>query len=104
MENKKYKLRYLQTFEKDLLDIVEYIAIVLKNPLAAERLVDSIERALLRRLDSPLSFEKYHSTKERKHPYYRIYVGNYFIYYVVIDDVMEVRRLLYNAMDVNKHL
>ena len=104
MENKKYKLRYLQTFEKDLLDIVEYIAIVLNNPLAAERLVDNIERALLRRLDSPLSFEKYHSTKERKHPYYRKYVGNYVIYYVVIDDVMEVRRLLYNAMDVNKHL
>lgn len=24
--------------------------------------------------------------------------------YAVIDDVMEVRRLLYNAMDVNKHL
>ena len=27
---------------------------------------------------------------------YRIYVKNYIVFYVVIDDIMEVRRLLYN--------
>lgn len=41
---------------------------------------------------------------DRKYFYYRIYVKNYVVYYVVIDNegdgkVMEVRRLLYNRQD-----
>ena len=50
------------------------------------------------------SFEPYHSVRERRYAYYRIYVDNYIIYYVVIDDdpdepVMEVRRFLYNRQN-----
>lgn len=46
------------------------------------------------------SFEQVKSLKERKYPYYRIYVDNFVIYYVVIDEgngnkIMEIRRLLY---------
>ena len=53
------------------------------------------------RLPVAESFEIYHSIRERKYPYYRIYVKNYVIWYVVIDDegedkIMEVRRFLYN--------
>jgi cytidylate kinase len=48
-------------------------------------------------------FEKFHSKRERKYPYYRIYVKNFVVYYVVIDDengkIMEVRRFLYNRQD-----
>lgn len=29
---------------------------------------------------------------------------NYVIYYVVVDDIMEVRRFLYGARDVEKYL
>lgn len=46
----------------------------------------------------------YHSLMERRYPYYRIYVKNYVIWYVVIDDgsskIMEIRRLLYNKQDM----
>ena len=42
----------------------------------------------------------YPSTRKRLHPYYRFYVGNYMVFYVVIDDVMEVRRLLYKSRDI----
>ena len=50
------------------------------------------------------SFEPYCSRKERKYPYYKFYVKNYVVYYVVIDDeesnkIMEVRKLLYNRQD-----
>ena len=43
------------------------------------------------------SFEPYRSLRERRYPYYRIYVKNFVVYYVVIDDegedkIMEVRR------------
>lgn len=50
------------------------------------------------------AFEPYHSLKERQYPYYRIYVKNYTIFYVVIDDVMEVRRILYNKRNLPKNI
>lgn len=68
------------------------------------RLIDDVEAAILERLNNPLAFEPYVSAKKRDYPYYRIYVRNYVIYYVVIDDVMEVRRFLYGARDTDKHL
>lgn len=104
MEGKKYKLRYLPLFERDLREAAEYIANVLDSPDAAMRLIDSAEKAILERLNCPEAFEKYNSAKKRKHPYYRIKVGNYIIFYVVIDDIMEVRRFIYGARDINKLL
>ena len=104
MEDRKYRLRYLPLFEQDLERAVLYIANVLRNPDAAFNLVDDVEAAILERLDYPLSFEPYPSTKKRKYPYYRIYVKNYVVYYVVIDDVMEVRRFLYSAQETERYL
>lgn len=48
------------------------------------------------------------SFRERRYPYYRIYVKNFIVYYIVIDDegddkIMKVRRFLYDKQDV-KHL
>lgn len=104
MENKKYSLRYLPLFKKDLLETVNYIAHDLQNHLAAEKLVDDVEAAIMERLDAPLSFQQYHSAKQHDLPYYRISVKNYDIFYVVLDDVMEVRRLIYNRRDRNQLL
>ena len=44
------------------------------------------------------------STKQREYPYYRIYVHNCTVFYVVIDGVMEVRRFLYSAQDIPRML
>ncbi len=104
MKNKQFSLRFLPLFEYDLNEAVEYIQYNLGNPDAAMRLIDDVESAILKRLDNPMSFEQYHSAKERKYPYYRIYVKNYIIFYVVIDDVMEVRRLVYNKRNTSSHI
>ncbi|WP_462246405.1 type II toxin-antitoxin system RelE/ParE family toxin [Faecalitalea cylindroides] len=103
MKNEKYKLRYLPLFEQDLIQTISYITNVLKNTDAAEKLVNDIEDAIQERLEYPLAFEPFPS-KKRDYPYYRIYVRNYVIYYVVIGDVMEVRRFLYGARDTNRYL
>lgn len=76
----------------------------MKNEDAALRLIDDVETAILERLNNPVAFEPYRSAKKRDYPYYRIYVRNYVIYYVVIGDVMEVRRLTYGARDTDRHL
>ena len=107
MYDKKYRLRYLPLFYEDLDEKITYIAEKLKNPKAASDLLDKVEKAILDRLPVAESFEPYHSIRERKYTYYRIYVDNFIIYYVVIDDkenapTMEVRRFLYNRQD--RHL
>ena len=40
MDEKQYKLRFLPLFEDDLNEIVDYITLRLKNPSAADQLVD----------------------------------------------------------------
>lgn len=107
MNCKKYRLRYLPLFYEDLTEKVLYIAEQLKNPTAANDLLNRVEKAILKRLPVAESFEPYHSIKDRKYVYYRIYVDNYTIYYTVIDDdkddlIMEVRRFLYNRQDQRK--
>ena len=104
MPNSKYKLRYLPLFYEDLNEKVEYIAFEKRNPAAALRLVDYVEAAILERLPIAESFETYPSMFERKHPYYRLYVDNFIVFYVVIDagggqKIMEVRRFLYKGQD-----
>ncbi|MDF2513130.1 MAG: plasmid stabilization protein [Herbinix sp.] len=103
-----YRLRYLPLFEDDLSEILFYIINKLKNPQAAQTLLYEIEKLILERLSYPESFEPYHSAKYRSYPYYCIYVKNFIIFYVVIDDekidtkIMEVRRILYNKRNKNK--
>jgi len=94
--NKKYKLVYLPLFEEDLSKAADYISIKLKNPQAALKLINNVEKLILKRLISPLAFEPYNSLKDRKEKYYRIYVKNFTVFYTVIDDTMEVRRFIYN--------
>ena len=99
-----YKLRYLPLAKEDLINIVDYIQNTLLSPIAAENTVSRIEKAILKRLENPESFAIWPSSKERKHPYRRINVKNYTVWYVVIDDVMEVRRILYSGRDEKKFL
>ena len=102
MLDDKYSLRYITAYEEDLNEIVDYIIYKLHNPNSAMKLINKIENAILERLNCPLSFEPFKSNRKRKYPYYRIYVDNFTVYYVVIDNVMEVRRILYKGRDSGK--
>ena len=104
MKDKHYRLWFLPLFEDDLKNIVDYIAIRLKNPDAAARFVDDVQVAIRERLNCAEAFEPYYSAMERQYPYYRIYVGNFTIFYVVIEDVMEVRRIVYSKRNLQKQL
>jgi plasmid stabilization system protein ParE len=99
---KKYTLVYLPLFDVDFAEAWNYITYKLKNPDAANRLVIDTEAAIKKRLAAPESFEKYLSTREREHPYYRIHIRNFTVWYVVIDNVMEIRRFLYYRQNTNE--
>ena len=90
-----YALEFLPQFEEDMREAVDYIRLTLRNAAAADKLVDDAFDAIYERLDAPEAFEPYPSKLDREHPYYRIPVGNFIVLYVVIGNVMEVRRFIY---------
>lgn len=100
MDKHQYTLRFLPLFEDDLNSIVDYISTQLQNPAAANNLVNEVEKAIFNRLPNAESFEPYNSIANHKNPYYYIKVKNYMIFYVVLDNVMEVRRIIYSHRNI----
>ena len=100
----QYRLEYTPLFDEELADAIRYIAVKLRNPQAAEKLLEDTERAIQERLFAPESFEPVPSSKDREHPYYRIAVGNFIVLYCVIDDVMDVRRFVYEKRNWQKEI
>lgn len=89
----KFRIEYLPIAEKDLTEILEYILI--DNPTAALRLLDDIDKTI-----SKLAYLPYmdHVPKDQRLiqlNYRMLVVENYLAFYVVLDDVVEVRRILH---------
>ncbi len=100
----KFELRYSPLFYKDLDGITDYILCELKNESAAKKLVTDVEAAIKRRLNNPLGAAPYQSLASRPNQYRRILVGNYLIFYAVVDNFMIVRRMLYGRRDLDRIL
>lgn len=100
----RYRLQYLPLFWDDLEQAVFHIRDVLNNPRAAERLLDQTERAIIEHAQSPTMARIYSGTGTRTQPCYWFAVGSYMVFYVVYDDVMEVRRFIYGARDLTRML
>jgi len=99
-----FELRYSALFYDDLERITNYILLNLKNEIAAKTFIYDVESAIKKHLQNPLHTIIYPSMRRRKHEYRRILVGNYLIFYVVIENTMIVRRLLYGRRDLDKIL
>ena len=83
---------------------MDYITWKLRNPAAADNLTNVVEKAIYERLPHAETFQRYPSKKGRKYPYYRITVKNFTVFYVVIGDVMEVRRIMYSRRNIDVEL
>ncbi len=99
-----FELRYSPLFYDDFDRITSYILLDLKNEIATKAFIYDIETAIKKRLENPLQAAVYPSMHRRKYEYRRILVGNYLIFYVVIERTMIVRRLLYGRRDLDKIL
>lgn len=99
--DKSYELRYLPLFWDDLNSAVTYIATQLKNPTAAESLLDQTERAILEHAKRP-AFGTVYRRSDGRQAYYWFPVGNYMVFYVVEGNAMEVRRFLLGSRDLTR--
>ena len=102
MQRKEYRIRVTRDFKNEFEASLIYISLELKNPYAAERLKDSTLKEIQKRLPGCEDFQIYGKDPIRGYDFYRIRVGNYFVYYVVVDDVMELRHFIYKKSDIKK--
>lgn len=91
--NKKFKIEYLPIAKKDLTEILEYIQI--DNPSVALKLLDEIDKTIAK-----LAYFPYigHIPKDQRLiflNYRMLVVETYIVFYVVLDDVVEIRRILH---------
>lgn len=96
----KYKLKYSIAFYNDFEEIISYIKYELKNEIAAMNLINKVERAIIRRIKNPMGYEKYKT--RAGNVYYKIYINNFAIFYTMNENIMEVRRMIYNKRDITK--
>lgn len=93
------KIVYLPTARQDIEEIAHYIAYELHSPKAALELLDEFEKAIMLTAEFPKSHTVYALTANFKTPYRFIPVKNYIIFYVVLDDAIEIRRVVYGKMN-----
>jgi len=99
MAKSKYTIKYLPSFSEELDEIIYYIAFILKNKNAAERLLKNVHNAIEQRSESPESYEIYKGKTKMRYDWYRIYIGNFTIFYTVRNATMEITHIIYSARD-----
>lgn len=95
MANKKYEIKYLPTFISQFNNILYYITYELKNKIAADNFYSEVIKQIEIRSEAPESYEVFKTIKNGEVKYYKINVKNYTIFYVVKDNVIEIRRIYY---------
>lgn len=96
MLGERYTLDIRPTFIEELDRAAAYIELQLLNPVAADTLVADVYDAIDQMRAHPLATAPRYRPPDVRQPYYTIQVGNYTVYYIVHDQVMEVRWFRYS--------
>jgi addiction module RelE/StbE family toxin len=89
---KKYKIEYLPSSAKDLTEIVDYIKI--DSPQSALNFLDKIDESISRLEQFPFIGVITKDIKLQSLGYRILIIDNYLVFYVVFDDIVEIRRII----------
>ncbi|WP_407310366.1 type II toxin-antitoxin system RelE/ParE family toxin [Desulfosporosinus sp. SB140] len=89
----KFRIEYLPIAEKDLTEILEYIQI--DNPTVALRLLDDIDKTISKLVYFPYMGHVPKDQRLIQLNYRMLVVENYLVFYVILDDIVEIRRILH---------
>jgi addiction module RelE/StbE family toxin len=98
----KHAVRLLSVAEKDLNEIVTYIAV--DNRRAAEAIATKIEKALFRLSDYPYLGRIPNEEELAQAGYRYLIVENYLVFYVVEEREIVVHRIIHGARDYRRLL
>ena len=97
-----YKIKYLPLASKDLQDIVFYILENLKSPKAAIDFINTLDESILRLRQYPCSCALYQPKEPLESEYRSLSVKNYLVFYLVAENTVEIHRIVYVKMDLEK--
>ena len=97
-----YKIRYLPIAQKDLQDIVLYFLDNLKSPQAAMDFIETLDKSILRLKQYPYSCKLYQPQDPLEFEYRFLPVKNYLVFYIVAENIVEIHRIIYAKMDLEK--
>jgi toxin ParE1/3/4 len=89
----KYPIEYLPIAEKDLMEILVYIQT--DNPAAALQLLEELDKAILKLAYFPYMGSIPKDQRLIQLNYRTLVVENYLVFYVVLDEIVEIRRILH---------
>ena len=89
----EFRIHYLPVAQRDLLEILEYIR--LDNPKAAADLLDRFDATITRLGTFPQMGSVPKGLRLRHLGYRMLIIDNYLVFYVVIDKVVEIRRIIH---------
>jgi addiction module RelE/StbE family toxin len=98
----EYVIKYLPVAKMDLLEIVDYISRNLDSPKTALNFIDEIEKKIMDLKANPYSHRLYRPSKPIDTEYRLLNVKNYLVFYVVVDNIVEIHRIIYNKRDLSK--
>ena len=96
------EIKYLPSFNQDLDAIVEYITYMLEAPRAASNLLDELEKSINNLKFFPLAHRLYRPIKPISTEYRVLTVKNYLIFYVVLEDTIEIHRIIYKKRNLSQ--
>lgn len=98
------KIRYLPIFHDEFLAAVDYVTNTLKNPAAAEMMLNEYDRAIENVRAFPYAMPPLSELDSRGLVYRSVSIGNYLAFYVVDGDTVEFRRFLHNRSSIPNKL
>lgn len=97
-----HEIKYLPIALKDLRDITDYITHILGSPQAAMDLLNTLDNAISRLAQFPYSCRLYQPEPRLEGEYRILPVNNYLVFYLVNEQEVEIRRVIYAKMDIAK--
>ena len=106
MESCEYGMEFLPSAMRDMVEIARYIAVELKNPIAANNTADELVEAAESIPAFPYANPAYIPIRPLKHEYRKLIVKNYIMLYWVDEEqkLVTVSRVVYARRDYDKIL
>lgn len=98
-----YKIEITDTAYKELDDILEYIAVKLKNIAAAKKLFNDFNSGLENIAMFPLSMAKIKNDKNNG-DYRKFFVGNYIVIYKIDCELIKILTIRYAPMGLGDNI
>ena len=96
------EIKYLPSFQQELNAIVEYIIFTLEAPQAALNLLDELEKSINNLKAFPLAHRLYRPVRPIQTEYRVLTVKNYLVFYVVLEETIEIHRIIYRKRNLSQ--